>query len=103
MTPTKMKNNFCDEHQYEMRKSWDGGGNNANKIFMCQVEEGNIIYKQNILFGAVHSCNEKKKTIFSMKPKSQDRRAESVKRTKNARTSTGKKCLSTTKDQAPIY
>ena len=59
MTPMKMKNNFCDGHQYEMRKGWDEGGNNANKIFMCQVEEGNIIYKQNILFGAVHSSNEK--------------------------------------------
>ena len=34
-----------------------------------------------------------------MKPKSQDRRGDSVKRTKNVKTSTVKRCLSTTKDQ----
>ena len=63
MTPMKMKNNFCNGHQYEMPESWNGGGNDANKVFMCQAEEENIIYKQNVLFGAVHSCNEKE-TIF---------------------------------------
>ena len=44
----------------------------------------NIIYKQNILFGAVHSYNEKKKFLIvnSMKSKSQDRRGDSVKKKK---------------------
>ena len=37
----KMKNNFCNENQYEMQKSQDGGGNKAYKIFASQVEEGN--------------------------------------------------------------
>ena len=35
MTPMKMKNNFCNGHQYKMQKSQDGGGNNAYKIIMC--------------------------------------------------------------------
>ena len=64
MTPMKMKNNFCDGHQYEKQKSQDGGGNNAYKIIMCRVEERNIIRKHN-LFGAVHSYNEMKKNQFS--------------------------------------
>ena len=42
MTPMKMKNNFCNGHQYKMQKSQDGGGNNAYKIIMCRVEERNI-------------------------------------------------------------
>ena len=29
---------FCNRYQYEMQKSWDGGGNNAYKIFMSRVE-----------------------------------------------------------------
>ena len=62
MTPIKMKNNFCDGHQYEMQKGQDGGGNNAYKIIMYRVEERNIC-KHNILFGATHSYNEQK-TIF---------------------------------------
>ena len=62
MTLIKMKNNFCDGHQYEMQKGQDGGGNNAYKIIMCRVEERNIC-KHNILFGAIHSYNEQK-TIF---------------------------------------
>ena len=43
------------------------------------------------LFGAVHSCNEKEtifiivKKVNSMKPKSQDRRGDSVKRTKKCK------------------
>ena len=45
MTPMKMKNNFCNGHQYKMQKSQDGGGNNAYKIIMCRVEERNIICK----------------------------------------------------------
>ena len=44
-------------------KSRDRGGNNAYKIFMCRVEEKNIICKQSIFFGAVYSYNEKE-TIF---------------------------------------
>ena len=57
------------------------------------------------LFGTVHSYDEKEtifwivKKINNMKPKSQDRRGDSVKRTKNVKTSTVKRCLSTTKDQ----
>ena len=42
MTTMKMKNNFCDGYQYEIQKRWDGGGNNAYKIFMSWVEEGYI-------------------------------------------------------------
>ena len=38
-----------------------------------------------------------------MKPKDQDRRGGSVKRKKKVRTSTVKRCLSTTKDQAETY
>ena len=37
-----MKNNFCDGYQYEIQKRWDGGGNNAYKIFMNRVEQGCI-------------------------------------------------------------
>ena len=48
MTLIKMKNNFCDRHQYEMQKGQDGGGNNAYKIIMCRVEERNIICKHKI-------------------------------------------------------
>ena len=61
-----------------------GGGNNAHKIFLSQVGDENIIYKQNILFGAVHSYNEKKNCLIvnSMKSKSQDRRGDSVKKKK---------------------
>ena len=73
------KNSFCDGHQYEMRKSWDGGGNNACEVIVCWVEERNIINKQNILFVVVCSYNEKE-TTFSMKPKSQGRRWDSVKK-----------------------
>ena len=45
MNTLKIKNNFCNGHQYEMQKSRDGGGNNAHKIIMCRVEERNIIWK----------------------------------------------------------
>ena len=91
MTPMKMKNNFCNGHQYKMQKSQDGGGNNAYKIIMCRVEERNI-WKHNILFRAVHSYNEKEtifwivKKVNSMKSKSQDRREDNVKRTKKCKT-----------------
>ena len=40
MATMKMKNNLCDEYQYEMQNSWDGGGNNTFKIFMSRMEEG---------------------------------------------------------------
>ena len=93
MNTMKIKNNFFNWHQYEMQKSQDGGGNNVHKIIMCWVEERNIC-KHNIWFGAAHSYNEKEtifwivKKVNSMKSKCQDRRGGSVKRTKNAKTST---------------
>ena len=43
MNTLKIKNSFCNGHQYELQKSQDGGGNNAYKIIMCWVEERNII------------------------------------------------------------
>ena len=74
------------------------------KSFCARWGDENIIYKQNILFGAVHSYNEKKKFLIvnSMKSKSQDRRGESVKKKKRgkkkkARASTVKRCLSNSK------
>ena len=42
LTTMKMKNNFCNGYQYKMQESRDGGGNNACKIFIRWVEEGNI-------------------------------------------------------------
>ena len=33
MTTTEMKNTFCDGYQYEIKKSWYEGRNNAYKIF----------------------------------------------------------------------
>ena len=39
MLNMKIKNNFCNGHQYEMQKSRDGGGNNTYKIFTSRVEE----------------------------------------------------------------
>ena len=41
MNTMKIKN-FCNVFQYIMQKSWDGGGNNAYKIFTSLVEEGYI-------------------------------------------------------------
>ena len=41
MNTIKIKD-FCNRYQYEMQKSWDGGGNNAYKIFMSRVEEGYV-------------------------------------------------------------
>ena len=41
MNTIKIKD-FCNRYQYEMQKSWDGGGNNAYQIFLSRVEEGNI-------------------------------------------------------------
>ena len=46
-----------------MQKSWDGGGNNVFKSLRVGWMRENVIYKQDILFGAVHSYNEKE-TIF---------------------------------------
>ena len=43
MTAMKVKNNFCNLYQYEMRKSWDGRVNNAYKIFTSRMEEGSTI------------------------------------------------------------
>ena len=45
MNAMKIENNFCNGYQYEMRKSRDGGGNNAYKIFSSQLEVGYIPYK----------------------------------------------------------
>ena len=41
MNTMKIKN-FCNGYLYIMQKSWDGGGNNAYKIFTSLVEEGYI-------------------------------------------------------------
>ena len=38
MKKIKIKD-LCTRYQYEMQKSWDGGENNAYKIFMSHVEE----------------------------------------------------------------
>ena len=43
MNTLKIKKEFCNGHQYEMQKSQNGGGNNAHKIIICQVEERNIV------------------------------------------------------------
>ena len=42
MNTMKIKNNFCNWHQYEIQKSRDGGEDNAYKIFTSKVEERNI-------------------------------------------------------------
>ena len=42
MNTLTIKNNFCNGHQYEMQKSWDGGGNNVYnmKCKKAGMEEG---------------------------------------------------------------
>ena len=55
MTTMKMKNG----NRYKIQKKQDKGGNNAYKIFTSRVEEGYITCKDIILFGGVHSYNEK--------------------------------------------
>ena len=73
MTPKKIKNDFYYGHQYDMWKSQDGEGNNAYQNFTSQVEEGNIIHKQHILFGAVQwkrSNFVNEQYVNGMKPKS---------------------------------
>ena len=47
MITMKMKTNLCNEHQYEMWKSWNGGWNNAFKIFTGRVEEETLYEKKN--------------------------------------------------------
>ena len=87
----KMKKTSAMGTSMKCVKSRDRGGNNAYKIFMCRVEEKNIICKQSIFFGAVYSYNEKEtifwmdKKVNSMKSKRQDRRVDSVKRKKKER------------------
>ena len=109
MNTLKIKNNFCIGHQYEMQKSRDGEGNNACKIIMCRVEERNVICKHKTCLELFTATMKKKQLselskVNSMKPKSQDRSGDSVKRTKKpAKTSTVKRCLSKTKDQALEY
>ena len=74
-----------------MWKGRNEGGNNAYKIFMCRVEEENIIYKQSSLFGAAHRYNEKEtifwmdKKVNSLKSKRWDREVDSVKQEKKER------------------
>ena len=41
ITTLKIKNNFCNGHQYEMQKSQGGGGNNVYQL-SSRREEGNI-------------------------------------------------------------
>ena len=41
MNTIKIKD-FCNRYQYQMHKSWDGGENNAYKIFKSWVEEEHI-------------------------------------------------------------
>ena len=73
-------------------------------------------WRREILYASTISCLEfliatmEKETIFwivkkvnRMKPKSQDRRGDSGKRTKNAKTSSVKRFRSTTKDQGQAY
>ena len=62
MATLKMKNNFFNEYQYEMQKSWDGGGNNAFKIFTSWVDEEKYYMQARYL---VWSCPTKKKKQFS--------------------------------------
>ena len=50
---------FCSRYQYEMQKSWDGGGTNAYKIFSSRVEQGNI--PNTILCETVHDYHENDK------------------------------------------
>ena len=42
MNTMKIKNNFCNGHQYEIKKTRDGGENSACKIFWSRAEEENI-------------------------------------------------------------
>ena len=67
MTTMKMKNNFCNGHQYELQKSQDGGGNNAYKIIMCRVEERNIICKHKTCLELFIATMNKKKLSESSK------------------------------------
>ena len=57
------------------------------KSLRARWRRENIIYKQDILFGAAHSYKEKKnselsKKVNRIKPNSQERRGDSVKRAK---------------------
>ena len=70
-----------------MQKSGDGEGNNACKIIMCRVEERNVICKHKTCLELFTATMKKKQLselskVNSMKPKSQDRSGDSVKRTK---------------------
>ena len=67
MNTLKIKNNFCYGHQYEMKKSQDGGGNNAYKIIMCRVEERNIICKHKTCLELFIATMNKKKLSESSK------------------------------------
>ena len=67
MTPMKMKNNFCDGHQYEKQKSQDGGGNNAYKIIICRVEERNICKHKTCLELFIATMKKKRFSELSKK------------------------------------
>ena len=91
-----------------MQKSRDGEGNNACKIIMCRVEERNVICIHKTCLELFTATMKKKQLselskVNSMKPKSQDRSGDSVKRTKQFKNLNYKRCLSTTKDQALAY
>ena len=62
MNTSKMKNNFCNEHQYEMQKSRNGNENNAHQIFSSRVEEGNI--PNTILYAKLFMTTMKMKNNF---------------------------------------
>ena len=94
MNTLKMKNNFCNGHRYEMQKSQDGGWNNAYKIIMCRVEDRNIISKHK-------TCLELFIATTKRKAKSQDRRGDSVKRTKKCKNLNCKKLSFNNKRPSP--
>ena len=62
MNTSKMKNNFCNEHQYEMQKSRNGNENNAYQIFSSRVEEENI--PNTILYAKLFMITMKMKNNF---------------------------------------
>ena len=106
MNTMKLKNNFCIGHQYEMQKSRDGEGNNACKIIMCRVEERNVICIHKTCLELFTATMKKKQLselskVNSMKPKSLDRRGNSVKRTKQCKNLNYKKVSFNSKRSSP--
>ena len=60
MNTLKIKNNFCDGHQYEMQRSRDGGGNNVQKN-LFEAGGGGKYSKHNILCETVTDYHENEK------------------------------------------